>query len=81
MLRRDCPTGAKLFPRCVVSSDLHRSYTLRRNCTAGAKSPAGTLFQWNLEGWLNRRVDLNQAIDLTLQVDSTIGLNRPSGLI
>ena len=44
-------------------------------------SPAGTLFQWDLEGWSNRRVDSNQAIDSTLQVDSTIVLNRPSGLI
>ena len=45
------------------------------------KSPAGTLFQWNIEGWSNRRVDSNQVVDSTLQVDSTIGLNRPSGLI
>ena len=42
---------------------------------------AGTSFRWDLEGWSNRRVDLNQVIDSTLQVDLTIGLNCPSGLI
>ena len=44
-------------------------------------SPVGTSFQWDLEGWSNRRVDSDQAIDSTLQVDLTIGLNRPSRLI
>ena len=41
------------------------------------KSPAGTSFQWNLEGWSNGRVNSNQAIDLTLQVDSTIRIESP----
>ena len=31
------PSGAKLFPCWVVGSDLRRSCTLRRNCTAGAE--------------------------------------------
>ena len=44
-------------------------------------SPAGTSFQWDIEGWLNRRVDSNQAIDSTLQVDSTFGLNHLYELI
>ena len=44
-------------------------------------SPAGTSFQWDLEGLLNLRVGSNQAIDSTLQVDLTIGLNRPFELI
>ena len=41
------------------------------------KYPAGTSFQWNLEGWSNQRVDSNQTIDLTLQVDSTIRIESP----
>ena len=75
------PSGAKLFTRWVVDSDLRRICLLRRNFPLAQSSLAGTLFQWDLEGWSNRIVDSNQAIYSTLQVDSTIRLNHPSGLI
>ena len=40
-------------------------------------SLAGASCQWNIEGWLNRRVDSNQAIDSTLKIDSTIRIESP----
>ena len=80
-LRRSCPLARNYFPTGLWYRTYVEAVRYVEIVPLAQNSPAGTSFRWDLEGWSNRRVDLNQAIDSTLQVYSTIGFDRPSGLI
>ena len=80
-LRRSCPLAQNYFPAGLWDRIYVEAVRYVEIVPLARNSPVGTSFRWDLEGWSNPRVDLNQAIDLTLQVDSTIGFDHPSGLI
>ena len=64
-LRRSCPLAQNYFPAGLWDRIYVEAVRYVEIVPLAQNSPAGTSFRWDLEGWSNQRVDLNQAIDST----------------